>query len=785
MGLNQAMELQPVFFDALHREVRTTPGKGIEGLYYADVPKAVEVSEDGKVTFRFFAPEAESVEAEVNWGQKLALSRREDGWWEGVSGEAYPGFHYFHWYVDGVQVCSPDAAVCYGCFESINFFEVPEKGLDFFDLKEVPHGLVHLRKYRSHVNGHIKNCYIYTPPGYGSEAERRYPVLYIQHGVGENETGWIWNGKLNLILDNLIAEGKCVPFLAVVCCGYAFKPGEDPVFYPGDFDAELTGDVIPFVEEHYRTVRGRGGRAMAGLSLGSVQAALTVSKHKDLFAYLGCFSGVGYDPIDHILEQTELSMRLIYLSCGDMETELLEKQKEYERRMKELNVPCMRSAYPGGHEWKVWRKSLREFAGQLFREMPGELTAGFGADPGEDAAAGGEGRVAQSREWQTGVAPDAGDDFAQTLEEQILFFDPVYKQLVLATDANGNPAGRYRDSAHGAQAMPDGSVRFQFYAPGAKTVDVQILGCEKVAMHPDGKQEGLWRADVRDVPAGFRYHEYYVNNTRVLSPMAPVGYGCFRAINFVEVPEEDCKEYRLGEAPHGAVQMTYFKSSVTGRMKLAYVYTPPGYNQNQQKRYPVLYLQHGGGENENGWLWQGKIANIADHLLAAGRMEEMLIVMTTGYAFLPEGGDNPGVGSFPEEMVRDCVTHIDRTFRTLADKEHRAMAGLSMGAIQTQRTVFHYPDVFAWAGIFSGGFSFEDETKDFRPVLFDREVFDRTFRLMFVSCGTLDGHYEATKRSVEEVRSHGVNVESFYEELGHEWTFWRHSAIRFLEKLFR
>lgn len=765
MPMNQAMELQPVFFDTLHREVRMTVGKGVEGLHYVDVPKAVEVSDDGKVTFRFFAPEASSVEAEVNWGQKLPLERREDGWWEGTADNAAPGFHYFHWYVDGVQVCSPDAAVCYGCFESINFYEMPEEGVDFFDLKEVPHGLVHLRKYRSHVNGHIKNCYIYTPPGYDEETARRYPVLYIQHGVGENETGWIWNGKLNLILDNLIAQGKCVPFLAVICCGYAFKPGEDPVFFPGDFDAELTGDVIPFVEEHYRTVRGREGRAMAGLSLGSVQAALTVSKHKDLFAYLACFSGVGYDPIDKILEETNLPMNLIYLSCGDMETGLLDKQKEYEQRMQELKVPCMRNSYPGGHEWKVWRKSLKEFAEQIFQEMPEALCD----EPAR----------------KTVEATAEADDFQQTLEEQILFFDPVYKQLVLAVDENGNPAGRYRDSAHGAQALPDGGVRFSFFAPGAKTVEAQILGFEKVALHPDEEQEGLWTGVMENVPQGFRYHEYFVNGTRVLSPMAPVGYGCFRAINFVEVPEKDCKEYRLREVPHGALQMTYFRSSITGRTKLAYVYTPPGYHQNTQKRYPVLYLQHGGGENENGWIWQGKIANIADNLLAEGRMEEMMIVMTTGYAFSPDGNDNPGMGSFAEEMVQDCVPHIDRTFRTIADRDHRAMAGLSMGAMQTQRTVFHYPDMFAWAGIFSGGLSLADEVKDFKPVLFDKEAFDRMFRLLFVSCGTQDGHFEITKKNVELVRSHGPQVDFFYEELGHEWTFWRHSAIRFLEKLFK
>lgn len=775
MGVNQAMELSPVFFDALHKEVRMTPGKGMAGIHYEDVPKAVEVLDDGSVAFRFFAPEAKSVEAEVNWGQKLPLAKKEDGWWEGVADNAYPGFHYFHWYVDGIQVMSPDASACYGCFENINFYEMPEDGCDFYDLKDVPHGLVQLRKYRSHVNGHIKSCYIYTPPGY-DKTDGRYPVLYIQHGVGENESGWIWNGKLNLILDNLIAEGRCVPMLAVICCGYAFKKGEDPVFFPGDFDGELVGSVIPFVDAHYRTVADRAGRAMAGLSLGSVQAALTVSKHKDLFAWLACFSGVGYDPLDVILAEKEHEMNLIYLSCGDLETGLLEQQKNYEKKMQDEGVPCLRNDFPGGHEWKVWRKSLHEFAGKLFANLNAQSASAQGKT-------GGGAQSAQTKPDGAAGSPEA--DFAQTMEEQILFFDNVYKQLILATDENGRPAGRYRDCYHGAQGFADGRVVFRFFAPGADRVQVQILGCDRVDLKPDAQEEGMWSVELKDVPQGFRYHEYYVNGTRVLNPMAPIGYGCFRAINFVEVPETECREYRLAEVPHGAVQMTYFKSSITGRVKLAYVYTPPGYNQNRDRRYPVLYLQHGGGENENGWIWQGKIANIADNLLAEGRMKEMLIVMTTGYAFAPAGGDNPGVGSFAEELVGDCIPHIDAIFRTLADKEYRAMAGLSMGAIQTQRIVFHYPEKFAWAGIFSGGLSYEDDRMDYRPLLLDAEAFEKTFRLMFVSCGTMDGHYETTCKNVEDVCAHGVNIEFFHEELGHEWTFWRHSAIRFMERLFK
>ena len=134
---------------------------------------------------------------------------------------------------------------------------------------------------------------MYTPPGYDRHRDRNYPVLYLQHGVGENETGWVWQGRMQFIMDNLLYAGKCREMLVVMCSGYAFEPEEDPVFFPGDFDKELTESVIPFIEQEFRCIHNRWGRAVAGLSLGSAQATLSAGKHPELFSALGVFSGVG------------------------------------------------------------------------------------------------------------------------------------------------------------------------------------------------------------------------------------------------------------------------------------------------------------------------------------------------------------------------------------------------------------------------------------------------------------------------------------------------------------
>lgn len=129
---------------------------------------------------------------------------------------------------------------------------MPREGQDFWYLKDVPHGDVQIHSYVSTQNDHIKKCYVYLPPSYRENIDQKYPVMYIQHGVGEDETSWLWNGKLNFIMDNLIAEGKCKGMIVVMCSGYAFRDDEEAVFFPGDFGRELTEDVIPYMEHTFR-----------------------------------------------------------------------------------------------------------------------------------------------------------------------------------------------------------------------------------------------------------------------------------------------------------------------------------------------------------------------------------------------------------------------------------------------------------------------------------------------------------------------------------------------------
>ncbi|MCI8350232.1 MAG: enterochelin esterase [Oscillospiraceae bacterium] len=763
---NQTIGSHPLFFDPLNKKVDFIQENGQRKMCYVEERPGVQVHENGDVEFCFYAPKATTVQVAGLSGSlsrdKIDLEPEGNGYFsKRVPGISH-GFHYHEWFVDGVKTTNPQGQFCYGCFKSINFFDVPEGEDDFWLMKDVPHGDVRVEQYVSGVNGRTKTAYVYTPPGY-QETGREYPVLYLQHGVGEDETGWIWNGRANFILDNLIAEGKCQPMIVVMNSGYAFRPGEDPTFYPGDFDSELVNDCIPFLEKNFRVLKNREGRAVAGLSLGSAQASLSAAKHPDVFGYLGVFSGLGKE-LDTIANAKTPYLQ-IFLSGGEGETGLVERHEEYAKKLNEAGIPTVSKAYPGYHEWSPWRKSLRDFACLLFQDT----TAG----PALPDTRGGE---------RPAASPVQGPN--QAYEAHMLFNDPLYKEVVRAFDENGHPAGKYAEIPHGVEILAPGKVKLDLHAPEAKTVQVNLLGSsEKTDMQR--QENGHWTAVLEDVEPGFHYHQFWINGSLVVNPHAPVGYGAFQAINYFEMPDPDFEDYLLRDVPHGSVRMHYYRSSQTGRTKVCYVYAPPGYDQSG-KKYPVLYLQHGGGENENGWVWQGKIHNIMDNLLSEGRCSEMLIVMTTGYSFRPDGTSHPLIGSVDDEITGDLIPFIDKTYRTLADREHRAMAGLSMGGMQTQVTVFHHPELFANAGIFSGGFTIKDKENDYTPLLTDKAKFMETFRYLFVGCGENEGFYEGTKANVTKAQEeYGLPIDFFHMHGYHDWTFWRHCAVEFVQKVFR
>lgn len=769
--MNQAITMNPMLFDPFNRAVSFGQKDGKPSVCYLEDEPGVKVLENGDVEFSMNAPTAETVEVCGFGGtmgsEKISLAKCEDGYFRKTVSGIGKGFLYHRWFVDGVQVMNPSDNFAYGCFGMTNFMEIPQPGKDFWHIKDVPHGDVRLHTYVSSETNHFKQCYVYTPPCFGQDKEKKYPVMYILHGVGESESGWLWNGKLNFIMDNLLAEKKCHEMIVVIVCGYAFKKGENTVFFPGDFGKELTESVIPYIESNYPVLKGRNNRALAGLSLGSAQSIQIVSRFQNLFAHLGVFSGMRDIEAKVILEQNKkYPMKTVLMTCGTGEEGLGSSQEEFTDQFKALGVNSDQRSYEGFHEWQVWRESARDFASMIFN----------GEAVNDDNEA-----IFEYKEPV--LSKDTMD--TQTFEQHIGMFDPVYKGLIFDFDSEGRPAGRYFDEHHGASIIDSktGKASFWFKGGSAKEIAVDIWGVGKYSMVKEADSD-WWSVVVDAIPSGFHYYWLVVNGVNTVDANAPVGYGGFRAVNFFEMPENDFELYRLRQVPHGTVHLNYFKSDVTGRTKLCYVYTPAGYD-DSGKEYPVLYLQHGGGEDENGWIWQGKMCNIADNLLAEGKIEPMIIVMNTGYAF-PESGEwHPALTAFTEEMPGCCVDFIDKTYRTKKARHNRAMAGLSMGGMMTQHVVFAHPELFANAGIFSGGLPIEGPEGDFSGILLNKEKFAETFDVLFASCGEQEGMFSHIKESAQRITESGNKVFTFFTEGGHEWKVWRRSLAEFLPKLFR
>ena len=346
-------------------------------------------------------------------------------------------------------------------------------------------------------------------------------------------------------------------------------------------------------------------------------------------------------------------------------------------------------------------------------------------------------------------------------------FDPYF----------GEPS---RDGEQGAEVLPDGKVHFRIIAKDAKEVVIDRFGTV-FPLEPAG--DGAWEGTF-DLGTGFLYFFLKVDGADVLCPYLPIGYGCCRPMNFVDVPVDDMAGWDdLEGVEHGGVTRYYVKSSVTGKHEICLVYTPPKYD--PQKKYPVLYLQHGYGENETGWIYQGHAGRIADRLLAEGKMEEMIIVMGNG---MVRGKDANDRMLFPQIVVKDLIPFIESRYNVLTDKWHRAMAGLSMGSFQTSLTTLTNPDLFGYAGLFSGFLRAPWPTDAEQPhlkLLEDPAKFNETFRVFYRAMGTEDTYWEAFAKDDAFLEGKGLDITRETFPGGHDWTVWRRCIRSFLPRLFK
>ena len=331
------------------------------------------------------------------------------------------------------------------------------------------------------------------------------------------------------------------------------------------------------------------------------------------------------------------------------------------------------------------------------------------------------------------------------------------------------------EEEQGFSVLEDGKVRFRVKAPGAKSVCIDQFGA---VFNLTEARNGFWEGTF-DLGRGFKYFFLKIDGADVLSPFLPIGYGCARPMNFVDVPVPGEDEWgELCGVPHGGVTRILYPSSVSGKHEAALVWTPASYD--PAKAYPVLYLQHGYGENETGWIHQGHAGRIADRLLAEGAMREMIIVMGNGMA-----ADKAGKGgAFPEILLKDLIPFVESRYSVRADKWHRAMAGLSMGSYQTSVVTLSHPELFAYAGVFSGFLRFPRSGSDnaHLTLLDDPETFNKAFRVFYRAMGTEDGFFSAFADDDELLRGKPLEIIRRTFPGGHDWGVWRRCIHDFLPR---
>jgi enterochelin esterase-like enzyme len=620
---------------------------------------------------------------------------------------------------------------------------------------DIAHGKIDTVRYESKTVGTTRKAIIYTPPGFSKD--KKYPVLYLLHGIGGDEKEWLNGGKPQVILDNLYAEHKIEPMIVVMPNGRAMKDDRatgnimapDKVQAFATFERDLLNDLIPFIEKEYPVINDREHRAIAGLSMGGGQSLNFGLGNLDTFAWVGGFSSAPNTKAPEALvpnpDEAKRKLKLLWISCGASDN-LITFSKRTHDYLQANNVPHIYYIEPGVHDFKVWKNGLYMFSQFLFKPVDPSVFSKYST------------RTAENNE-------------------------PA-----------GVPASTNVSGAQYPQILPDNRVVFQIKAPDAQKVQIDLGKKYDMVKNSDG----VWQVTTDSIVVGFHYYFLLIDDVSVSDPASQTFFGWGRCAGGIEIPEKDVDYYLPQNVPHGQIRIKNYYSDITKSWRRAFVYTPPDYDDNTNGRYPVLYLQHGAGEDETGWSNQGKVNFIMDNLIAGGEAKPMIIVMDRGYAFNPDAPKTEESGprrtsaanAFSDVLIHEIIPMIDRDFRTIPDREHRAMAGLSMGGFQTFQTTMTNLDKFAYIGGFSGA-SFLQQSSDITTMYdgawADAEAFNKKVKLVFISIGTAEPErmYQGVNNFHKELEKAGIK-HVYYESPGtsHEWLTWRRSLHEFAPLLF-
>jgi enterochelin esterase-like enzyme len=631
--------------------------------------------------------------------------------------------------------------LCFVCATALTQSIIKHAPLGFDSLRvDIAHGKIDSMIYESKTLGVNRKTLIYTPPGYSKE--NKYSVLYLLHGIGGDEREWLNGGKPQVILDNLYAENRLEPMIVVLPNGRAMKddravgnimePAKVQAFTT--FEKDLLNDLIPFIEKTLPVYTDREHRAIAGLSMGGGQSLNFGLGNLDTFAWVGGFSSAPNTKKPEELlpnpEGAKKKLKLLWISCGDNDGLITFSQRTHEY-LQAHDVPHIYYIEPGVHDFKVWKNSLYMFSQLIFK-------------------------------------PVDNSRFAQ--------------YTILGTPAQTNVR-----RAKYPQILPDNRVVARITAPDAKKIQLD-LGKKYDMLRDTG---GVWEVTTDILSEGFHYYSLIIDGVPLTDPASETFYGMGRMASGIEIPIKGVNYYALKDVPHGEIRIKKYFSTIFNTWRQFYVYTPPGYDTNISEKYPVLYILHGGGEDERGWATQGKTDLILDNLIDEKKAKPMLIVM-------PDGNTNTDFTGFGERTLRmfeaemkQCIIPIvEKNYRTETDSKSRALAGLSMGGIQTLFVGINNTGMFSYLGVFSSGWilPMHDKLADTQYDFMQKniKIIKNNLKLFWIGIGGKeDIAYNNCQVLCSKLNEMKIRYEYDDYPGGHTWPVWRHDLYKFAPLLFK
>jgi enterochelin esterase-like enzyme len=611
------------------------------------------------------------------------------------------------------------------------------QGFDVFN-RSIPHGKLDTIYYKSKTVGTTRKALIYTPPGFSKS--RKYPVLYLLHGIGGDHKEWLNGGQPQVILDNLYAEKKIEPMIVVMPNGRAMKDDRatgnimapDKVQAFAAFEKDLLNDLIPYIEKKYPVIKDRDHRAIAGLSMGGGQSLNFGLGNLDTFAWIGGFSSAPNTKAPEQLlpnpDEARKKLKLLWISCGDSDGLITFSQRTHDYLVAN-DIPHIYYIEPGVHDFKVWKNSLYMFSQFLFK--------------------------------------------------------PVDISKLNKYSLCGIPASSNVRKAKYPQLLPDNRAIFRVNAPEAKKVQLDLVKKYDMVKNNDG----IWEVTTDSLSEGFHYYSLLIDGFAIADPSSETFYGMGRMASGIEVPFKGDGYYAIKDVPHGEICIKRYFSTVFNKWRQFYIYKPAGYDVKTNEKFPVLYILHGGGEDERGWSSQGKTDLILDNLIAEGKAKPMLIVMPDGNTDA-QGFDERTLIMFDRELKQCIIPFVEKTYRAEPGSVNRALAGLSMGGIQTLYVGMNSTDMFSYLGVFSSGWiipmqqSLADKEYDLMQKNIDQ--INANLKQLWIGVGGKEdiayNNCQLMLKKFDEMK-----IKYTYSEYpgGHTWPVWRNNLYNFAQLLFK